>query len=140
MRSCESARASCPRVLFLSSFSVYGAPGDLSFEQRVALCHQYFNGKAIFSADAPLYAIHFEDVVNAVVHALHNDLAGIYNVCDNDKLPDTKTIDQFLAENPDVDVSQAWERCWGVLAGVKNRIAERFPGCSSISILHPGAT
>ncbi len=41
---------------------------------------------------------------------------------------DTKTIDQFLAENPDVDVSQAWERCWGILSDIKERIAERFPG------------
>jgi len=41
---------------------------------------------------------------------------------------DTKTIDQFLAENPDVDVSKAWERCWGILAGIKARIADRFPG------------
>ena len=40
---------------------------------------------------------------------------------------DTKTIDQFLAENPDVDVSKAWERCWGVLADIKGRIATRFP-------------
>ena len=28
---------------------------------------------------------------------------------------DTKTIDQFLAENPDVDVTRYWERCWGIL-------------------------
>lgn len=41
---------------------------------------------------------------------------------------DTKTIDQFLAENPDVDVSRAWEQCWGVLAGIKEQIAARFPG------------
>jgi hypothetical protein len=40
---------------------------------------------------------------------------------------DTKTIDQFLAENPDVDVSKAWERCWGILADIKGRIATRFP-------------
>ncbi|MGI9295080.1 MAG: hypothetical protein ACR2PS_13955 [Pseudomonadales bacterium] len=48
---------------------------------------------------------------------------------------DTKTIDQFLTENPDVDVSHAWERCWGILSDVKERIAERFevdlyPGCA----------
>jgi nucleoside-diphosphate-sugar epimerase len=134
--SCHSARQACDRVIFLSSFSVYGdggnepgpvtegtptsnseepssryyqeaeqevltnpggcvlrfpdmygAPGDLSFEQRVAMCHEYFGGKAIFSADAPLYAIHFEDVVQAVVHALDQGLTGIYNVCDNDNLP-----------------------------------------------------
>jgi hypothetical protein len=41
---------------------------------------------------------------------------------------DTKTIDQFLSENPDVDVSQAWERCWGILSNVKERIATRLPG------------
>jgi hypothetical protein len=41
---------------------------------------------------------------------------------------DTKTIDQFLAENPDVDVSKAWERLWSILTAVKGRIAERFPG------------
>ena len=40
---------------------------------------------------------------------------------------DTKTIDQFLAENPDVDVSRAWERCFGILGGIKDRIAARFP-------------
>ena len=40
---------------------------------------------------------------------------------------DTKTIDQFLAENPDVDVSRYWERCWSILAGVKDRIAAHFP-------------
>ena len=136
--SCRSAREACDRVIFLSSFSVYGdgsgapgpvtedtptanheepssryyqeaehevlknaggcvlrfpdmygAPGDLSFEERVAMCHEYFGGKAIFSADAPLYAIHFEDVVEAVHHALTNDLSGTFNVCDNDNLPAT---------------------------------------------------
>ncbi len=136
--SCHSAREACDRVIFLSSFSVYGdgsgapgpvteatptanheepssryyqeaerevlqnaggcvlrfpdmygAPGDLSFEERVAMCHEYFGGKAIFSADAPLYAIHFEDVVEAVHHALTNGLSGTYNVCDNDNLPAT---------------------------------------------------
>lgn len=40
---------------------------------------------------------------------------------------DTKTIHEFLAENPDVDVSRAWERCFGILAGIKDRIATRFP-------------
>lgn len=146
--SCDSARQACPRVLFLSSFSVYGdggagdepvseetptsnseepssryyqeaeakvlssgsgcvlrypdmygAPGDLSFEQRVAMCHEYFGGKAIFSADAPLYAIHFEDVVDSVIHALENNLEGIFNVCDNDNLPasNQKVFDAICA-------------------------------------------
>ena len=142
VETCTNAAGACPRVIFLSSFSVYGdggaepgpvteatptsnheepssryyqeaeqqvlgagqgcvlrfpdmygAPGDLSFPERVALCHQYFGGKAIFSADAPLYAIHFEDVVNAVEHAVTGQLEGIYNVCDNDNLPaSNKTV------------------------------------------------
>ncbi|MFV8784198.1 hypothetical protein ACNKU7_17390 [Microbulbifer sp. SA54] len=41
---------------------------------------------------------------------------------------DTKTIDQFLSENPNVDVSKAWERCWGILTDVKQTIASRFTG------------
>ena len=32
---------------------------------------------------------------------------------------DTKTLDQFLAENPNVDVSRAWEKCWGTLSDVR---------------------
>ena len=36
---------------------MYGAPGDLNFPERVKMAHEYFAGKAIFSADAPLYAI-----------------------------------------------------------------------------------
>ena len=27
-------------------------------------------------------------------------------------MTETKTIHEFLAENPDVDVSSAWERAW----------------------------
>lgn len=149
VKSCHSAQLACARVIFLSSFSVYGdggngdtpineehptanheepsskyyqlaeqevlsnnsgcvlrfpdmygAPDDMSFAQRVAMSHEYFNGKTIFGADAPLYAIHFEDVVAAVAHALLQGLNGIYNVCDNDNLPATnKTVfDAICAE------------------------------------------
>jgi hypothetical protein len=40
---------------------------------------------------------------------------------------DTKTIHEFLAENPNVDVSKAWERCFGILGGIKDRIGGRLP-------------
>ncbi len=40
---------------------------------------------------------------------------------------DTKTIHEFLAENPNVDVSAAWQRCWKVLSGIKERVDARFP-------------
>lgn len=136
--SCESAVGACPRVLFLSSFSVYGhggpgsapidetsevrnltepsaryyseaerlvlsspqgcvlrlpdiygAPGDLSFADRVRLAHEIMHGRGPFSADALLYIIHFEDVVAAAEHALRQQLAGIFNVCVNDTVPAT---------------------------------------------------
>lgn len=136
VQSCENAVTACPRVIFASSFSVYGdggdgeapidestpcgndeepsskyyqlaeqavlgstagcvlrfpdmygAPGDLSYPDRVRLVHQYMGGKTVFGADAPLYCIHYLDVVAALEHALVEDLAGVYNVCDNDNLP-----------------------------------------------------
>ena len=83
----EKAVLTRPGGCVLRFPDMYGAPDDMSFEQRVAMAHEYFGGKAIFSADAPLYAIHFEDVVNAVIHAIDSQLHGVYNVCDNDNLP-----------------------------------------------------
>ena len=136
--TCASAAASCDRVIFASSFSVYGdggageepvteetpcsnseepsskyfqaaeravlanpngcvlrfpdmygAPGDLSYPDRVRLAHEHFGGKTLFSAAAPLYCIHYDDVVGAIVHAAEHGLAGIFNVCDDDRLPYT---------------------------------------------------
>ncbi len=44
-----------------------------------------------------------------------------------EKRTDTKTIMEFLAENPNVDVSQAWERCWGIHTKIIDRVRDRFP-------------
>lgn len=68
---------------------MYGAPGDMSYPDRVRLCHQYMDGQAIFSADAPLYCIHYLDVVRSIEHAIASKLSGVFNVCDNDTLPYT---------------------------------------------------
>lgn len=87
-RATLSAEGGC--VLRLPD--IYGAPGDLSFTEKVKMAHDYFGGKAIFGADAPLYSIHFEDVVDAAVHALSNGLSGIYNVCDNDNVPASNQV------------------------------------------------
>lgn len=43
---------------------------------------------------------------------------------------ETKTLDQFLAENPNVDVTDYWRRCWGILTQLKEKIATRFPHLS----------
>jgi hypothetical protein len=39
---------------------------------------------------------------------------------------DIKTITEFLAEQPNVDVSAAWQRCWGIHSGIVERIKARF--------------
>lgn len=79
---------------------MYGAPGDLSFPERVKLAHSYFGGKALFGADALLYAIHFEDVVAAVLHALEQNLTGVFNVCDDVRTPasNAEVFDAICAE------------------------------------------
>lgn len=146
--SCENAAQSCDRVIFLSSFSVYGdggpgtnpisedtptsnheepsskyyqmaeqavlakpggcvlrlpdiygAPGDLSFPDRVRLGHQLMGGKVPFGPDAPLYCIHYLDVVEAARHVLAEGLNGVFNVCDNDKLPESnRTVFDAICE------------------------------------------
>ena len=40
---------------------------------------------------------------------------------------ETKTIMEFLAENPNVDVSRAWERCLGIHSKIVDRVRARFP-------------
>lgn len=143
--SCQSAVAANQRVLFLSSFSVYGdggegdapitednpitnleepsaryysqaeqvvlgadkgcvlrlpdiygAPGDMSFAERVKLAHEIMGGKGPFSADAVLYIINFLDVVAAAEHALRKELTGVYNVCVNEGVP--KTNEEVFGE------------------------------------------
>lgn len=79
---------------------MYGAPGDYTYPERVKLAHEFFGGKAMFLPDAPLYAIHYKDVVNALFHAIEHNLIGVYNVCDNDKVPLTnKEVFDQVADN-----------------------------------------
>ena len=39
---------------------------------------------------------------------------------------ETKTIMEFLAESPNVDVSRAWERCWNIHSKIAGRVQARF--------------
>ncbi|MCS6947079.1 MAG: hypothetical protein NZM12_05645 [Steroidobacteraceae bacterium] len=38
-----------------------------------------------------------------------------------------KTIIEFLAEQPNVDVSHGWQRCWAIHSGIVERVKRRFP-------------
>jgi nucleoside-diphosphate-sugar epimerase len=149
VESCRNAAAACPRVIFCSSFSVYGdggeghsaidentptgnheepsskyyqqaeqatlaagdgcvlrfpdmygAPGDMTYPERVRASHQYFGGKTIFGEAPPLYAIHVDDVVRAIHHVISAKLGGIFNVCDNDNIPysNRQVFDAICAE------------------------------------------
>ena len=66
---------------------MHGAPGDLSYPDRVRMCHEYMGGKAIFAADVPLYCIHYLDVVRSIEHVIAESLTGTFNVCDDDATP-----------------------------------------------------
>jgi len=39
---------------------------------------------------------------------------------------DVKTIHEFLADNPNVDVSNQWERCWNIHGKIADRIVNYF--------------
>lgn len=49
------------------------------------------------------------------------------------KQSDVKTIHEFLADNPNVDVSAQWERCWAIHGRIHDRILSYFSGAE----LHP---
>ena len=42
------------------------------------------------------------------------------------KQSDVKTIHEFLADNPNVDVSRQWERCWEIHGRIAERIIKHF--------------
>ena len=48
------------------------------------------------------------------------------------KQSDVKTIHEFLADNPNVDVSRQWERCWDIHGRIADRIIKHFG-----ATLHP---
>ena len=39
---------------------------------------------------------------------------------------DVKTIHEFLADNPNIDVSKQWERCWNIHGKIADRIVKYF--------------
>lgn len=83
---------------------MWGAPGDIDFPARVKMAHDFFGGNTIFAPDVPLYCINYLDAADAILHALYNDLSGVYNVNDNDNIPYTnKEIFDAICDE------QGWE-------------------------------
>lgn len=88
-RQAERAALAGGRGCVLRFPDMYGAPGDMTYPDRVRASHEHFGGKTVFGPDAPLYAIHMDDVVGAILHVLNRDLEGVFNVCDDERTPYT---------------------------------------------------
>lgn len=58
---------------------IFGA-GDPSVEEKVRFAHTVLGGSVPFSGDALFYRVHVEDVLDAVEHALTQDLDGVFNL------------------------------------------------------------
>jgi nucleoside-diphosphate-sugar epimerase len=136
-QAAERAVLSAPEACVLRFPDMYGAPGDMSFTERVKMAHSYFGGKVVFGAGAPLYCIHFEDVVASVKHAIDKSLCGTFNVCDNDNLPYTNKevfdaitdreglsrldyLDQIQAPNRKISAQKIYTTGYNVVHGDPN--------------------
>ncbi|WP_104106800.1 NAD(P)-dependent oxidoreductase [Nocardioides sp. 616] len=77
---------------------IFGA-GDPPIAEKVAMAHQYLGGSVPFSGDALLYRLHVDDAADAVVHAVHNEIGGIFNLTHADVPPtNARLFDQLSAE------------------------------------------
>ena len=74
-------------------------PGDPPIAEKVAMAHQFLGGSVPFSGDALLYRLHVDDAAEAVVHAVHHDISGIFNLT-HAQVPPTnaKLFDRLSAE------------------------------------------
>jgi nucleoside-diphosphate-sugar epimerase len=68
---------------------IFGAPGDMSFKDRLALAHSLMGGKVPFDGAGRLFRIHVLDVVRALDFVIEKKLHGIFHVCDDEVLPPT---------------------------------------------------
>ncbi|WP_110241487.1 NAD-dependent epimerase/dehydratase family protein [Nocardioides gilvus] len=89
------------RVAVLRCGDIFGE-GDPPIEAKVEMAHQYLNGSVPFSGDALLYRLQVEDAAEAVVHAVHNKIKGVFNLTHaevpptNSKLFDTISVSKGL--------------------------------------------
>lgn len=89
------------RAAVLRCGDIFG-PGDPPIAEKVAMAHKYLNGSVPFSGSALLYRLHVDDAAAAVVHAVENNLSGLFNLTHSDVPPtnarlfDTLSADQGL--------------------------------------------
>ncbi|MCD9198606.1 NAD-dependent epimerase/dehydratase family protein [Aeromicrobium wangtongii] len=89
------------RAVILRCGDIFGQ-GDPPIAEKVKMAHQYLGGSVPFSGEALLYRLHVEDAAAAVVHAVENDLSGVFNLTHaevpptNARLFDTLSAEQGL--------------------------------------------
>lgn len=67
------------RAVVLRCGDIFGE-GDPPIQEKVAMAHKFLGGSVPFSGDALLYRLQVNDAADAVVHAVVNDLSGVYNL------------------------------------------------------------
>lgn len=89
------------RATVLRCGDIFG-PGDPPIAEKVAMAHRYLGGSVPFSGAALLYRLHVDDAADAVVHAVHHEISGIFNLTHaevppcNAALFDRLSLDQGL--------------------------------------------
>lgn len=74
------------RAAILRCGDIFG-PGDPPIAEKVAMAHQYLGGSVPFAGTALLYRLHVDDAAAAVVHAVENDLSGLFNLTHSEVPP-----------------------------------------------------
>jgi nucleoside-diphosphate-sugar epimerase len=90
----EDAVLSSPGGTVLRLADIYGHPRDIDFTARVKLAHEHMGGSVSFAAEGRLHRIHVEDVADALLYVLDNNLTGAYN-CVPDIAPSPTNKETF---------------------------------------------
>lgn len=85
------------RAVILRCGDIFGA-GDPPIAEKVAMAHQYLGGSVPFSGTALLYRLHVEDAAAAVVHAVENNLSGVFNLTHSEVPPTNARLFDTLSE------------------------------------------
>lgn len=75
----EDAALAAPRGAVLRLADVHGGDNDMDYTTRVRFVHEQWGGSTAFSRSGRLHRVHVDDVADAVMHVLAEDLTGVYN-------------------------------------------------------------
>ncbi|MBS4751419.1 NAD(P)-dependent oxidoreductase [Nocardioides sp. zg-ZUI104] len=86
------------RAVILRCGDIFGE-GDPPIGEKVAMAHKYLGGSVPFSGEALLYRLQVNDAADAIVHAIENDLSGVYNLTHPELPPrNAELFDRLSAE------------------------------------------